>query len=92
MGAGLFGRAAAAARTTAKYLGTMATIAGAEALGVSMAGKYTTWWPWIAKGDTENIGAGTPYAIEERLARQMAERPRTLMRVAGEGPQWGGGE
>jgi len=31
------GRAAAATRTEAQYLGTMATIAGAEALGVSLA-------------------------------------------------------
>ena len=56
-GSRMEGRAAAATRTTAKYLamGTMSTIADldAEALGVSLAWekkKQRMWWPSTVKG------------------------------------------
>ena len=71
----------------AQYLGTVATIADAEALGVSLAWyMYDTVAP-DSQGVIQRIHElklRAPQSwIEERLARQMAERPRVLMWVKG---------
>jgi len=81
------GRAAAATRTRATYLGSMATIADAESLGVSLAWEENDVVALDSKGVIQRI-KGLEYQqprswIEERLATQMAERPRTLMWVKG---------
>ena len=86
-GSRMEGRAAAATRTSAQYLGTMATIADVEALGVSLAWEQCDVVALDSKGVIQKI-QGSEYQaprswIEERLASQMIERPRTLMWVKG---------
>jgi len=72
-------------RTKAKYLGTMSTIADAEALAVSIAWETCAVVALDSKGVVERIQGLThnqPRSwIEERLVRQMIERPKTLMWV-----------
>ena len=86
-GSRMEGRAAAATRSTAKYLGTMSTIAGAEELGVSIAWETCDVVALDSKGVIEKILGPIHQQprswIEERLAKQMIERPRTLMWVKG---------
>jgi len=81
------GKAAAATRTTAKYLGTMSTIADAEAMGVPLTWETCDVVALDSRGVVERI-LGLIHQqprswIEEQLARQMIERPRTLMWVKG---------
>jgi len=84
-GSRMEGRAAAATRTRAKYLETMSTIADAEELGVSMAWEKCDVVALDSKGVMERILGLTHQQprswIEEKLVRQMIERPRTLMWV-----------
>jgi len=81
------GRAAAATRTEVQYLGTTATIADAEALGVSIAWERSGVVALDRKGVIERIERLVYQAprswIEERLTMQMIERPRTSMWVKG---------
>jgi len=81
------GRAAAATRSRATYLGTMATIADAEELGVSMAWEEHDVVALDSMGVIQRIlklRDEQPRSwIEERLVRQMIGRPRTLMWVKG---------
>jgi len=86
-GSRMEGRAAAATRMRATYLGTMATVANAEELGVSMAWESCDVVALDSKGVIERI-LGLRHQqprswIEEKLARQMIERPRVLMWVKG---------
>ena len=71
----------------AVYLGTMATVADAEALGVSLAWGSIDVVVLDSKGVIERIQGLTEQPrrswIEERLVKQMTERPRTLMWVKG---------
>jgi len=80
-------RAAAATRERAIYLGTLATIADAEELGVSMAWEEHAIVALDSMGVIQRIQKlqdSQPRSwIEERLVRQMEERPRTLMWVKG---------
>jgi len=81
------GRAAAATATAAMYLGTMATVADAEELGVSLAWEKQDVVALDSKGMIERIQTlqdSQPRSwIEERLVQQMTERTRTLMWVKG---------
>jgi len=86
-GSRIEGRAAAATRTKAEYLGEMATVADAEELGVSLAWEEHDVVALDSKGVIQRI-QGLTYKqprswIEERLVQQMAERPRELMWVKG---------
>jgi len=86
-GSRMDGRAAAATRTRAKYLGTMATVADAEELGVSLAWEENDVVVLDSKGVIQRI-QGLAYTqprswIEEKLVKQMVEKPRTLMWVKG---------
>jgi len=80
-------RAAGAARTVAQYLGTMATIADTETLGVSLAWHTCNKIALDSQGVIQRIHGLTLRAprswIEEWLARQMGKRPRVLMWVKG---------
>jgi len=84
---GVDGRATGAARTEVQYLGSMATIADAEALGVAMAWETCD----VVALDSlrviqrmHNLVDQAPRSwVQERLARQVAERPRVLMWVKG---------
>jgi len=80
-GSRIEGRAAVATRTEGQFLGTMAIIADAEALGVSMAWERCDAVPLDSKGVIQRIQGLIHQAprswIEERLARQMAERRPT---------------
>jgi len=74
-------------RTVAQYLGMMATIADAEALGVSLAwGTCDTVAP-DSQGVIQRVHGLKLRAprswVQERLVRQMVKRPRVLMRVTG---------
>lgn len=84
-GSRIRGRAAAATRTSAKYLGRMTTIADAEAVGVSLAWETCDVVALDSKGVIQRIQGAEHQIprswIEERLARQMIERPRALMWV-----------
>jgi len=86
-GSRMEGRAAAATRTRAAYLGTMATVADAESMGISIAWEDNDVVALDSKGVIQRI-QGLAYQqprswIEERLVTQMIERPRTLMWVKG---------
>ena len=80
-------RAAAATRSRAEYLGTLATIADAEELGVSMAWEQHDTVALDSMGVIQRIQKLRDVQprswIEERLVQQMTERPRTLMWVKG---------
>jgi len=80
-------RAAAATTTRAEYLGEVATVADAEELGVSLAWEDYDTVALDSKGVIQRIQGlqdQQPRSwIEERLVRQMVERPRTLMWVKG---------
>jgi len=86
-GSRIDGRAAAATRTKAEYLGTMATVADTEELGVSLAWEGCDVVALDSKGVVQRIQGLThkqPRSwIEERLVAQMIERPRALMWVKG---------
>jgi len=86
-GSRMEGRAAAATRMSVQYLGAMATIADLEALGVSLAWERCDVVALDSKGVIQKIQGLEHQAprswIEERLASQMVERPRTLMWVKG---------
>jgi len=86
-GSRMDGRAAAATRTKGEYLGTMATVADAEELGVSLAWEESEVVALDSKGVIQRIQSLAhrhPRSwIEERLAAQMNERQRTLMWVKG---------
>jgi len=86
-GSRMEGRAAAATRTKGEYLGTMATVADAEELGVSIAWEENEVVALDSKGVIQRIQSlahRQPRSwIEERLVEQMEERPRTLMWVKG---------
>jgi len=86
-GSGMEGGAPGAMRTTAMYLGRMATIADAEALGIPLAWQTCDTVALDSQGVIQRICGLTTQAprtwIEERLARQVAERPRVLMWVKG---------
>jgi len=86
-GSRIDGRAAAATRTKAEYLGTMATVVNAEALGVSLGWEQHDIVALDSKGVIQRI-QGLAHQqprswIEERLAIQMMKRPRTLIWVKG---------
>jgi len=70
-----------------QYLGTMATIADAEALGVSLAWDTCNTVALDSQGVIQRIHGlnfrPPRFWIEERLARQMAKRLRVLMWVKG---------
>jgi len=80
-------RAAAATREKATYLGMMATIADAETLGVSMAWDDHDVVVLDSAAVIQRIQQlrdQEPRSwIEERIVRQITERPRTLMWVKG---------
>jgi len=80
-------RAPGATRTMAQYLGTMATIADAEAMGVLLAWETCDAVALDSQGVIQRIHGPTLLAprswIEKWLSRQMAERPRVLMWVKG---------
>jgi len=80
-------RAAAATTTRAEYLGGVATVADAEELGVSLAWEDHDVVALDSKGVIQRIQGlrdQQPRSwIEERIVRQMVERPRTLMWVKG---------
>ena len=80
-------RAAAATRTKGQYLGTMASVADAEELGVSLAWEQNDVVALDSKGviqRIQNLAQRHPRSwIEERLVVQMSERQRTLMWVKG---------
>jgi len=84
---GIDGRAAAATRKKGMYLGTVATVADAEELGISMAWEEHDVVALDSKGVILRIQAlrdQQPRSwIEERLVRQMMDRQRTLMWVKG---------
>ena len=86
-GSRMDGRAAAATRTKAEYLGMMATVTDAEELGVSLAWEDCDVVALDSKGAIQRIQGlihKQPRSwIEERLVKQMAERPRELMWVKG---------
>jgi len=86
-GSGMDGRAPTVTRDAAQYLGMMATIADAEALRVSMAWDTCNVVALDSQGVIQRIQGLVFQAprswIEERLARQMAERSRVLMWVNG---------
>jgi len=86
-GSRIEGRAAAATRMRGEYLGMMATIADAEAMGVSIAWEEHDVVALDSAGVIQRIQGlrdQQPRSwIEERLVRQMVERPRTLMWVKG---------
>jgi len=75
------------ATTEARYLGTMATVADAEELGVSMGWEKHDVVALDSKGVIQRILAlrdQKPRSwIEEKLVKQMVERKRTLMWVKG---------
>jgi len=88
-GSRMSGRAAAATRTEAEDLGTVATVADAEAHAVSIAWEKYDTVALDSKGVIQRI-QGLVYQeprswIEEALVRQMVERPRALMWVKGHG-------
>jgi len=95
-GSRMEGRVAGATRTEAMYLGAMATTADAEALGVSLAWQTCDKVALDSQGVIQRIYGLTTQAprswIEERLARQMAERPRVLIWVKGHSGVVGNGE
>jgi len=80
-------RAAAATTRRAEYLGEMATVADAEELGVPIAWEEHDVVALDSKGVIQRIQGLRDLQprswIEERLARQMTERPRTLMWIKG---------
>jgi len=86
-GSRIDGRAAAATRKRAEYLGNLATVADAEELGVSLAWEEHDIVALDSMGVIQRIQKlqdSRPRSwIEERLVRQMEERPRTLMWVKG---------
>jgi len=86
-GSRMDGRAAAATRAKAEYLGTMATVADAEELGVSLAWQEYDVVALDSKGVIQRVLGlmhNQPRSwIEEKLVRQMTERPRELMWVKG---------
>jgi len=69
------------------HLGMMGTIADAEALGVSLAWQTSDTVALDSQGIIQRIYRLATQAprswIEERLVRQMAEKPRALMWVKG---------
>jgi len=86
-GSRMDGRAAAATTSKAEYLGSMATVADAEELGVAMAWEEHDIVALDSMGviqRIQNLQDAPPRSwIEERLVQQMAQRPRTLMWVKG---------
>jgi len=70
-------------------LGTMATVADAEEMRVTMAWERCDVVALDSQGAIQRIYNLMPQAprswIEEILGRQMTERPRTLMWVKGHG-------
>lgn len=78
-------RAAGVMRAEAMYLGTMATIAGVEALGVPLAWQTCDVVALDSQGVIQRICGLKTQAprswVEERRARQMAERLMVLMWV-----------
>ena len=86
-GSRIEGRAAAATRTREEYLGMFATVADAEELGISMAWEKCDVVALDSKGviqRVQSLAHQQPRSwIEERLVKQMKERPRTLMWVKG---------
>jgi len=82
-GSRMEGGAAAATKTEAQYLGTMATVADAKALGISLAWESGDVVALDSQGVIQRV-RGLMFQeprswIEERLARQAAERPRVMM-------------
>jgi len=86
-GSRMDGRTAAATRTKAAYLGTMATVADAEELGVSLAWEecdVVALDSWGVIQRIQGLAHQQPRSwIEEKLVTQMSIRPRTLMWVKG---------
>jgi len=80
-------RAAGATRTKGEYLGTMATVADAEEMGIALAWEENDVVALDSMGVIQRIQSLThrhPRSwIEERLVEQMNERQRTLMWVKG---------
>jgi len=78
-------RAAGATRWTGMYLGTMATVADAEELGVMLASEGADRVALDSQEAVQriwNLQYEDPQSwIEEALKRQMQERPRLLMWV-----------
>jgi len=86
-GSRLEGRAAGGTRTEAMYLGTMATVADAEEVGVTLAWERCDTVALDSQGVIQRI-VDLMYLpprswIEERLVGQTRERPRRLMGVKG---------
>jgi len=77
------GRAAGATRRAGTYLGTLATVAEAEEMGVVMAWEQCDTVSLDSQGviaRIHNLKFLQPrFWIEEILVGQMAERPRRLM-------------
>jgi len=86
-GSRMEGRAAGATRTAGIYLGEWATVADAEEAGVMLAWENCSVVALDSQGVIQrilNLRYMPPRSwIEERLVKQMQERPRVLMWVKG---------
>jgi len=86
-GSRMEGGAATKTKTEAQYLGTMVTVADAEALGISLPWESGDVVVLDSQGVIQRV-RGLMFQeprswIEERLVRQIAGRPRVVMRVNG---------
>jgi len=86
-GSRIGGRAAGANREEGLYLGEWATVADAEEVGVMLSWEHSNVVALDSQGviqRIENLRHKAPRSwIEEKLTRQMQERPRALMWVRG---------